>query len=219
MSVKEKMTALADEIRAKTGKEEAMSLDAMAENIGEIYTAGAKTEYDAFWDNYQENGNRRSYNYAFYDRGWTDSTFKPKYDIVCGPNGNTITGVFQGCNITNLSEILKKQNISIDFSQYVGVNSITLFYQCRYLEQVPSINIPTTANYGNNFYYCDKLHTIEELPLSKDGTQTFSSTMFYNCVSLKNITITGKIGNDFDIHWSPLSKESILSIFAALSDT
>ncbi len=219
MSVKEKMIALADEIRAKTGKEEAMSLDAMAENIQEVYDSGAKSEYDAFWDKYQQNGKRENYNYAFNGSGWNDTTFKPKYDIVFVSAGNIMTGVFNECLITNLSDILKTQNISIDCSKYIGSNPVNLFYRCLYLEQVPLINVPTTANYGAHFYGCAKLHTIEGMVLSNNGTQSFGDTMFYNCISLKNITITGKIGNDFDIHWSPLTKDSILSIFTALSDT
>ena len=40
MSVNEKMTAIADAIREKTGKTETLGLDAMAKSVGEVYDAG-----------------------------------------------------------------------------------------------------------------------------------------------------------------------------------
>lgn len=40
MSVKEKMTAIADAIRGKTGKTEKLTLDAMASGVNEVYIAG-----------------------------------------------------------------------------------------------------------------------------------------------------------------------------------
>ena len=42
---------------------------------------GAKSEYDRFWDGYQENGNKISYRFAFYGSSWNDTTFHPKYPI------------------------------------------------------------------------------------------------------------------------------------------
>lgn len=217
MSVKEKMTALADEIRAKTGKEEALSLDAMAENIGEVYTAGAKTEYDAFWDNYQENGKRADYGFAFAGYGWTDELFKPKYNL--GITANTVQ-MFYGCKITDLSALLEKQGVTLDTRNYAptSYNYIETFRNGYNLTRVPVLHVPKQLNMHYTYFYCRDLHTIDGLVLSEEGNQTFDISTFSNCSSLKNITITGKIGNNFDIHWSPLSKESILSIFTALSD-
>lgn len=83
MGVNEKMTAIADAIREKTGGTEALGLDAMAESIGEVYEAGQKSEYDDFWDVFQNNGNRTSYRYAFYGVYWKDSNYNPKYKITC----------------------------------------------------------------------------------------------------------------------------------------
>ena len=53
----------------------------IAENEQKVFDAGKKAEYDAFWDAYQTNGNRRHYNHAFYDY-WDDITYNPKYPIV-----------------------------------------------------------------------------------------------------------------------------------------
>lgn len=46
MSVNSKMTAIADEIRDKTGKTEALNLDQMAESIPEVYKAGQSSMVD-----------------------------------------------------------------------------------------------------------------------------------------------------------------------------
>lgn len=45
MSVYEKMTAIADAIREKTGKTDALTLDGMAEAIPDVFEAGRKS-YD-----------------------------------------------------------------------------------------------------------------------------------------------------------------------------
>lgn len=51
------------------------------ENTPKVYEAGKKAEYDAFWDSYQNNGNRKNYRGAF-GVGFTPETFKPKYPII-----------------------------------------------------------------------------------------------------------------------------------------
>jgi hypothetical protein len=44
--------------------------------------AGKKSEYDEFWDVWQEGGRRRNMNYMFFGQGWTDKTYKPKYPFA-----------------------------------------------------------------------------------------------------------------------------------------
>ena len=58
-----------------------MNIDVIVNN-GD-FDAGKKAEYDAFWDTFQNNGNRTTYSYAFYGSavGWNDTTFNPKYPI------------------------------------------------------------------------------------------------------------------------------------------
>ena len=56
--------------------------DKVQEIADAVYNKGKKDEYDAFWDKYQQNGTREYYDYSFYEEGWTDETFKPKYPIA-----------------------------------------------------------------------------------------------------------------------------------------
>lgn len=45
----------------------------------EVYKAGKQAEYDAFWDAFQENGNRSNWWAGF--AYWNDTAFKPKYPL------------------------------------------------------------------------------------------------------------------------------------------
>ena len=56
-------------------------LTQIAENEQAVFDAGKKSEYDTFWDSYQENGNKVAYRLAFFGSGWNDTTFHPKYPI------------------------------------------------------------------------------------------------------------------------------------------
>ncbi|MBE6943295.1 MAG: hypothetical protein E7453_03415 [Ruminococcaceae bacterium] len=47
-----------------------------------VEASGGDGHYDAFWDAFQENGNRRKYNWAFYGTNWIDACYAPKYDII-----------------------------------------------------------------------------------------------------------------------------------------
>ena len=66
------------------------------------------------------------------------------------------------------------------------------------------------------FYGAVLLETIRLLSVYETTSldQTFPS-----CESLKNITIEGVIGQNIDIHWSPLTTESIVNIIEHLSTT
>lgn len=98
MSVFEKMTALADAIREKTGGSDALGLDEMAESIGEVYDKGRAS----FWDDYQQKGGRRDYRYAFASTGWPDEVYDPKYPIDAGTSRYFCDAVFYtNTNITD----------------------------------------------------------------------------------------------------------------------
>ena len=75
----------------------------------------------------------------------------------------------------------------------------------------------TIIIYSNNSTYVfaeSKIQTIRKLII--DPGTTFVN-WFYRATALKNLTISGTIANDFDIHWSTkLSKASITSIFNSL---
>lgn len=211
--------AIAKKIREKIGDEGVYMPHEMPDGIDDVYTFGSQMEYDKFWDNYQNKGRRRNYNFAFYGSCWNDIIFRPKYDIIIGDDGNVLTQMFVGSHITNLVDILKACGVKIDCSAYHGSNTVALFTSST-ITHIPELDLTGAYNgIGNCFSLCKNLQSIEKIILKNDGSQTISSAAFQECTALKRLLFEGVIGSNMDIHWSPLSKDSILSIFTALSDT
>lgn len=212
MSVNEKMTAIADAIREKTGGTDALTLDGMAAAVPEVYTAGKQSEYDAFWDNYQDSGARTAYVMGFAGRGWRDEIFAPKYDII---GTSDAVFMFAYSNLQDLTGCLEKQNVILDLSQCSGFTNLCLSSR---IKRFPKADL---SNCGDNHYgifsACYSLHTIDEfIPNSeKDFVNTF-----YLDSALVNLTIGGTIGGSgFDVHWSTkLTHESLMSIIEHLKD-
>ena len=154
MSVNEKMTAIADRIRHyayETGK---LTLDDMANKIEMVnlsgynsgftegmqsgYTTGfeegKQAEYNAFWDNYQENGNRTDYRYGFSGVGWTESTYNPKYPIV--PAAYAASSMYQYALVTKVK--------NVDFSNVLNYFT-SIFNNCTKLKTIENIKLPTNC--------------------------------------------------------------------------
>ena len=116
------------------------------DDFDEVYEAGKKAEYDAFWDAYQYNGNRDSYASAFYNIGWTDSIYNPKYDIVCTANGQSL---FAYSRITDTK-------VSIDVSK--ATNAQYLFDSAERLVTIRNLIISENTSVGQYaFRYCSAL--------------------------------------------------------------
>lgn len=172
---------------------------------------GRQAEYDLFWDVYQQNGQRTKYSYAFAYDGWTDETFKPKYDIVIV--GNNASGMFHTSSITDLKQILLDAGVKLDFSQ---CTFLLQTFQSSSITHLPEIDARKATNTS---YMCGsdcKVVTIDKLLVSET---TPLQTTFDWCRNLENIVFEGTIGQNVDLHWSPLTKASIESVIAALSDT
>lgn len=206
------MTATADAIRAKTGSTDPIAWDAekgMSEAVEPVFEAGKKAEYDAFWDAYQDEGGRTSYESAF-SRGWNDEVFQPKYDLIC----TYCPRMFQYSKIVELKDILDKSNVVLDVS---GCDTILQMFQgamCRHIPKIDASNVTSAnyafAGYGEGAEIIDKLIVSEKCSFNH---------AFLESRKLREITFEGTIGNNIDLCWSPLSKASILSTITALSDS
>lgn len=213
MSVKSKMTAIADEIRDKTGKTEALNLDQMPSEIRNAYEAGKKTEYDAFWDAFQENGKRINYYQAFgFGDGaaqspWNNQNFKPKYPIKPRYVNNMFTNFGYRGDVTEAAEI--------DFSNAWAVYNI--FVNCPWITRVGVINCTGMEEGGGALLNaCTALETVDKFIFRNDGLQKMSSLSFTSCTSLKNIIFEGKVNFDVNFKDSPLTKSSITNVINAL---
>lgn len=181
-------------------------LEPMADTAA-LFEAGKKAQYDAFWDAYQQNGNRTNYNFAFGGVGWTDETFKPKYPIA--PVGNAATeNTFYASEITNIPDGL------LDFSQ---ATYCYMTFRRSKLVTAPTLDISNCTN-GTSWLFgqCGALKEIKTITVSeKVGFDNFA----YACPALETITFAGTIGQSLSFQWSPLlSVDSVQSIIDHLKD-
>lgn len=208
MSVYEKMTAIADSIREKTGGTEPLTLDGMAEAIPEVYDKGKQAEYDAFWDNYQQNGERIDYAQAFR-LVFDDVLFKPKYDMF----PDNATQMLTASRITNLKKLLEDAGKVLDISK---ARYTTQMFQNSTITHIPTMDFSNAALVSAVFMDVPNLVYVEKCIVAEKHT-------FPNCFAraykLAEIRFEGVIANDINFQWSPLSVESMESIISCLSDT
>lgn len=188
-------------------------LKTIAENTPKLYEAGVKKSYDAFWDDFQDNGNRVNYEKAFC--GFTNEAFKPKYDI----KPTHAYGLFWGCPATiDLAARLEELGVKLDLSNSgsgLGVNYI--FGSSKFI-RIGVVDTRNMKSLAQTFQSCGNLITIDKLILKEDGSQTFQYT-FTGDWNLENIVIEGKIGQDVMFNsCTKLTDESLMSIMDALYD-
>ena len=186
------------------------------------------TYYDEFWDAFQYNGERISYNEAFY--GWGVDYIRPKYKVI--PKDGKVPQLSASGTIAKYSYMvyacpyLKKiEKEYFDLSQYY--NELSYDTQSTYgnfytfannpsLEEIEDVGMQPYTYYGT-FRWNPKLHTIEVIR-SNEKT-IFDAGTFNSCFELTNIKIEGVIASNISFHHSSkLSRESIESIVNHLSE-
>lgn len=115
------------------------------------------THYNAFWDAYQDNGNRTDYNYAFYSVGWTPSTYNPKYTVK--PSTANYTYMY-----STIEEI-----DTVDLSECSGCTAT--FSNAKQLKTINRCILGTAISTINNMYRsCEALENVGfEGTFSKTG--------------------------------------------------
>ena len=177
----------------------------IAENEQKVFDAGKKAEYDAFWDVYQTNGTTAHYAYKFAGLGWTDKTFKPKYDFG---DMDTAAYMFAGSGIADLSN-LPRMNI-LWTAQY-------MFFGNTIISHIGEIEIKEAiCTLMGMFQNASKLITIDLLKVLPDNA--YSNT-FTGCSALENITFDGDIGNSISFSaCTKLNHDSLMSIINHLKN-
>lgn len=173
-------------------------------NTDEAFENGKKAEYDMFWDNFQDYGNRIHYHYGFASHfGWNENNFKPKYDIV----PNQATYMFYGFKQPSLKPFIDDRGLKLDFSQCKGM---TYAFLASELTELGTIDISSAGQTITGlFQNCAKLVTIEKLIMAA----TNKNNILKGCSNLENLTIEGVIGNDFIASdCTKLTHDSLMSI-------
>ena len=181
-----------------------------AEGVTAGIEQGKQAEYDRFWDVYQDNGNRTNYSYSFSQSGWTDETFKPKYDIRIVDMGCNAT--FQYSQMTNIAQTLRECEVELDTSD--GTYFQQMFQNCKTIE-LPTIDMRKATAAGYAFQQCTPLVKIEKLIFSE--TTPTPNTMFNNCKALADVVFEGVIAQSLNLQWCPLSRDSLTSLVNILS--
>lgn len=189
----------------------AEKLTTIAENQQRVYDAGVdsgievgkQAEYDAFWDAYQYKGARVNYAQGFGGIGWTNNTFKPKYNI----QPTSCNGMFQTSQITDLKQSVEKAGVIFDLSKSDNVDY--LFNGCTQMVRVPVIDISGSRANRYLFNVCRLLVEVEKLILKYDGSQVLTGS-FGQCNALTTICVEGVIGDSLDFSACPLTRDSML---------
>lgn len=175
---------------------------------------GKQVQYDAFWDTHQQNGNRTDYSYAFAGEGWTDATFRPKYDIKPINGSNYI---FSSSLLTDVVKLLNDCGIVFDYSQCTVTGYLA--HTNKTIQTFPTVDTRSRNAINNFFYNCDSLRSIEKIILKDDGSQAFNTYSFALLPALEEIRFEGLIGKSLEIKGSPLlSNASVQSIIDCLKD-
>lgn len=188
----------------------AEKLTTIAENEQKVYDAGKQVGEGVFWDNYQNNGKRTNYSYAFYM--WPMSAFKPKYDL------KPTNGTYMFRNITDevsLVDLLEQAGVVLDTSNCS--NFSYMFYMSSFTE-IPHIVIAKTTSLSSFIYNCNNLTKLEitfgEGCVSSFSTSTIRST------SLVDLTVHGVIDRTgLNLSYcTALSHDSLMSVINALKN-
>ena len=211
MAITDKLTAIADAIRAKTGKTNLLNMEDMAVEQDAVFDAGKAAGTDAFWDVVQDNGNRTMYNHAF--SCWGHEYIRPKYKLVASyvNDANTIFAH---------AKVKKVEAAYFDFSQKpTGTNNNSgynyTFYNCTELEEIEDIGLVPQYTYVYTFANCAKLRKIAKIGVDEN---TRFSNAFQGCYELRDLVVDGVIGqNGFSvINSTKLTHDSLMSIINCL---
>ena len=187
---------------------------------------GMQTEYDRFWDVYQNYGKREVYSHAFRGDAFNDQIFKPKYDIV--PTEADFMFGYSGYDanntgkpyLTDVKGLLEQVGVVLDTSKCVKMEYFA--YLAQSITRLPTVSHEGVTKLQGTFRSCENLKSIDELVLRDNGTNTFgtgTSAPFFMCSKLSHMIVKGTIGqNNFNVSWCPLDHESLMSIINALQN-
>jgi hypothetical protein len=200
-------------------------LTAIAENVQKVHEAGQKSEYDRFWDAFQQNGQRTMYNSAFGGQ-WTPEIWKPKYPIrptniymmFFSNAGNALI-------IPDFVEFCKENGIILDFknAESSAMYALAGLHTTHHgiLDFSCSGDTTKTISLGSLFYSHDcstGIKVIDEF-ISSERTKFVNDT-FQKAIYLESVTFSGVIASDnFNVSYCPkLTHDSLMSIINTLKD-
>ena len=198
----------------------AEKLTAIAEDLPKVYDSGVDKGESSVWDVIQGvGGTRIIYDHAF--RFWGGEYIHPKYKVIpmrktAYVGGQHLRFVFEYAKVKKIeSKYFDFSNVNFNANSNLTDCIYGFFRYCDNLEEIEDIGL-NAGGYYYTYNGCSKLHTIAVMRCVKEGTY---NGVFTNCTALKNITIEGVIGTNFNISaCGELSKASQDSIIDHLAD-
>lgn len=192
------------------------------QDFDDVYEAGQKSEYDRFWDNFQENGNRVTYFGAFSGVCWTQETLKPKYKIA--PNDGTSTTLRYGAEM--FWRCNRSGKTRLDFSQiadkfdFSKCNVLTSLFAASSVDNI-YVDMSGASNGNSMFSLSDSGLGAISITLKVSDKTTSMGSAFYGNKNLENLIFTDDsvLGCPLDLSWSTkLTHGSLMSVINALKD-
>ena len=201
---------ICDSVRAKTGGTETLKSGEIKPLIDGIQAGGGNDWYDTFWDAYQNNGKRKHFMNAFSGTGWTEVSFKPKYDLIIENGSSTFhMAAING----SLIKILDDLGVRFDTS---GNKRFESMFSYSSFTEIPAIDLSQATHITQLFTGCQNLKNIS---VTNYPSTLAHSSAFSNLPALTNLSITGTIAKNFAVAGSPLlTDESVQGILDCLAD-
>ncbi len=181
MALTDKLSAIGNAIREKTGKEELMTLEQMPAEIRGIVSGGGDIEFKPI----KLTGNQ-SYGCA--------GPIASEYINMCGDTISTeglmsVTNMFQYSTLERIPFALNMNNTT-----YRDMSS--MFFQCNNLKEAPIVNNAYPDNCGSMFEGCNMLREFPEgfgsdWNWNRLHTYSYSrfSNFFTSCLSLRKVPV------------------------------
>ena len=166
---------------------------------------------EAFWDAYQQDGDRTNYDGAFGGEGWTTELFKPLYNIA----PSSAAYMFRKSNISgDLVEICNNNDISLNFSNCTSF--MEAFSNAPNITRVGVIDIRKAGLNITNMFAYSGVKTIDKVLIAETNTLTYFPGVM---LSLENISFEGVIATSISFAYSSnLTMASVDSIISCLKD-
>ena len=151
------------------------------EAYNEGFADGKKSEYDTFWDAFQDPTARSSYYYTFASNAWNRLTYNPKYPIVPNNNGGDTNGIaFAFWYNTWITDT--KVPITAKF------NAKRAFYNCYNLVTIPELIFDGVTDMSGTFSGCKKLQTLNCV-----GVLDINGLSLIDCTNLSHDSLMSAI--------------------------
>lgn len=207
------LKSMADTFRSKLKVSDKINAQEFPEKIDEVYEKGILHGQEDFWRMFTNNGERKSYYYAFFDADFSGETIP---EGLCRPrlknsSFRAMDRMFSSYKGTTIPKGIDCS--SIDLRTSIGAQ---VFYQSSYLTEIYDMGICSADNMTGWYGYCYALKKIEKIRVDEN---TMYSTTFQQTTELQDVTFEGIIGQNLTMSdCKKLTRASLLNIISCLKD-